>query len=1157
MIRFGNTWWGKMWLYALEGIDFENRLPRGKTYARKGAVREIIFTGASIFAYVAGSRPLDYETTIILEPLSEEEKGQIIETVIDNPLYLAKLLNRELPHELYDELKGAGIELFPESWDDITASCSCPDWALPCKHLAAVIYMLANRIDSDPFLICKLRGFDILAELERRDYRIGPNGSVQIKSAGRIIEDSLLQAAEPPNVESPQEPDLSRISPMADHLLSLLTERPLFYLHGNFKWNLSWMYSQIQKKAELLLNDEPERPLNERCQVELTLKPDLLNVQIKLTNCRGLPKLSPLELFEALLVIPAADLESYEDELVALQRVARFAMTLLQQSAFIPELVAISPESYIIRWIPPLHNSLISELFETILALTPPGLVRLEQEGQMVIMQGKEQLFTLLSLFCGDFIAEHYHNGKKHELVEALFFKRFPLDISERYDLEEVPGQIALWLSPFYLCHSNFVPIIRIDETEEPDLLAVSLMVKERGGQMVEFSRIFEDEEWREIRTGIMKDVLLLSSYLFELESLIQSRGRIPLLIELSHFTPILLDVLPAIKLLGIQIILPKGLKELVRPGASLILKGQAQESSVSYLNLNKLLSFQWQIALGGQMVDVEEFAREVAGLEGLVKYRDQYLFIDPKEIERLLKEVRKEPKLKKGELLAAALEESYHEEVITLDPGAHEIFRRLLSSSPVEPPSGLKGVLRPYQLEGYRWLYRNSMVGLGSIIADDMGLGKTIQVISLLLKFKEERALVKKKVLIVVPTTLLSNWEHELSRFAPELRYLTYHGAGRSFEPEGVELIITSYGILRSENELFSAINWQAVVIDEAQNIKNSASSQSRAVKGLKSKVKIAMSGTPVENRLSEYWSIFDFINKGYLGSRKSFHRDYARPIEVYRDEERLKSFIKRTSPFILRRLKSDRSIIGDLPAKLESDHFTTLTSRQAALYQTVVDEGMKKVKESLGIERRGLILKLLTSLKQICNHPVHFLKEGEPDPELSGKSRLLLTLLERIYSNNAKVLIFTQYREMGELLAQMIEAAFGHRPEFLHGGVSRKRRDAMVKEFQEEHSCRTLLLSLKAGGTGLNLTAASAVIHYDLWWNPAVESQATDRAYRIGQQQNVTVYRLITEKSMEERIDEMLKEKEELAELTVSGGGSWIGDLANSELEEIVRIE
>ncbi len=453
--------------------------------------------------------------------------------------------------------------------------------------------------------------------------------------------------------------------------------------------------------------------------------------------------------------------------------------------------------------------------------------------------------------------------------------------------------------------------------------------------------------------------------------------------------------------------------------------------------------------------------------------------------------------------------------------------------------------------------MYKNAQLGLGSVLADDMGLGKTLQVITTLQKFKEDGLLKGQPVLVIAPTTLLSNWKAEIERFAPKLKVTIFHGAQRKASFTESDVLITTYGIVRTENEKLARQKWYALIIDEAQNIKNPDISQTKSVKKMRAAVKIAMTGTPVENRLMEYWSIFDFANPGYLGNTNWFNEEYAKPIEINQDKKRLEKFRKITSPFIMRRVKSDKNIISDLPDKIENNQYCNLGKEQASLYKTITTEILKEVETAEGISRKGLILKLLTTLKQICNHPVQYLKNNEtPLPEQSGKMMLLFQLLETIYENNEKVLIFSQYKEMGSLLRTMIQEHFGKKALQLHGGNTRKERDEMVQSFQNNPLSDTFILSLKAGGTGLNLTAASHVIHFDLWWNPAVEAQATDRAFRIGQKKNVMVHRMITKGTLEEKIDDMLRSKKQLANLTVANGEKWISELSDNEIRNLVKL-
>ena len=484
--------------------------------------------------------------------------------------------------------------------------------------------------------------------------------------------------------------------------------------------------------------------------------------------------------------------------------------------------------------------------------------------------------------------------------------------------------------------------------------------------------------------------------------------------------------------------------------------------------------------------------------------------------------------------------------------------FARVLSdfTKPVEVtvPKELKGELRPYQEVGLKWLWTNVSKGFGACMADDMGLGKTIQVISLLLKMKEEGKL-KKPVLVICPTTLMGNWMKELQMFAPTLDAAIYHGADRQLDVNH-DVILTTYAIMRIDVEELKKHSWGVIIVDEAQNIKNPDTAQTLAIKLLKSDVKIAMTGTPVENRLTELWSIFDFINKGYLGSLREFQKSYAIPIERFKEHSRANKLRMSISPFVLRRLKTDKHVISDLPEKMVLNEYCYLSKMQAVLYEKTLNEMMTKISGFTGVNRRGNIFKLITALKQICNHPYQFLKSGEMGRELSGKMEKCLDLVQSILDNGEKTLIFTQYKEMGDILCKVIAQECNTEPLFFHGSLTVSQREDLIDRFQNNDDSKVMILSLKAGGTGLNLTSATNVIHYDLWWNPAVEDQATDRTYRIGQDKNVMVHRMITLGTFEEKIDEMLKSKKELADLAVYEGEKIITELSDEEIYEIFTL-
>ncbi|WP_296808038.1 DEAD/DEAH box helicase [uncultured Methanobrevibacter sp.] len=470
--------------------------------------------------------------------------------------------------------------------------------------------------------------------------------------------------------------------------------------------------------------------------------------------------------------------------------------------------------------------------------------------------------------------------------------------------------------------------------------------------------------------------------------------------------------------------------------------------------------------------------------------------------------------------------------------------------------PKSLTGELRPYQKIGYSWLVQNIKNGFGSILADDMGLGKTIQVLTTILYFKEKNLLETEPTLIIVPPTLISNWEQEINKFTPELSYYIYHGSNRIFPIDDYDIILTSYSVVRLDLEMFLDRKWLICVIDEAQNIKNPSTQQTKAIKSVDAFNKIALTGTPIENKLTDYWSIFDFVNKGYLSTPSEFKTNFITPIERLGDESVLEKLKTMAKPFVLRRLKTDEDIKKELPEKVVNDIYCGLSKKQIKLYNAIVDGIFEDLSYKEGIERRATILKILTSLKQTCNHPAQFLKSDNPKIKESGKMELLIDILENILSADEKVLIFTQYVEMGKIIQKLVPKKLKTDVLFLHGSQSRGEKSDVIDTFQENPDYKILVATLKTGGTGLNLTAAQNVIHYDLWWNPAIENQATDRVHRIGQENDVMVYRFITKGTLEENIDQIIKNKTDLASKAISTDETFITEMTNEELKEILRL-
>jgi len=481
---------------------------------------------------------------------------------------------------------------------------------------------------------------------------------------------------------------------------------------------------------------------------------------------------------------------------------------------------------------------------------------------------------------------------------------------------------------------------------------------------------------------------------------------------------------------------------------------------------------------------------------------------------------------------------------------------------APMTAPAGFKGELRPYQERGLAWLSFLESVGLGGVLADDMGLGKTVQLLALMCgELPSEGG----PTLLVCPMSIVGNWQREAARFAPGLRVHVHHGAerpkGKAFRVvvASCGLVVTTYGLVVRDIDALREMSWRRVVLDEAQAVKNAATRAAVAVRSLPSDRRFAVTGTPAENRLGDLWSLMEFANPGLLGQPSSFKQRFATPIERRGDAEAATRLRSLTQPFVLRRLKTDTSIITDLPVKIEMEVVCSLTREQASLYQAVVADMMDRIESTDGIERRGLVLATMTKLKQVCNHPAHFLKDGSKLGGRSGKLARVEETLEEVLASGEKALLFTQYAEFGDLLRTHLGARFGREVGYLHGGLGQGQRDDLVARFQDPAGGGPSLfvLSLKAGGTGLTLTAANHVIHVDRWWNPAVEDQATDRAFRIGQTRSVQVRKLVCAGTLEEKIALMIKDKRGLAASVVGTGEGWLTELSTSALRELFTLE
>jgi SNF2 family DNA or RNA helicase len=824
-------------------------------------------------------------------------------------------------------------------------------------------------------------------------------------------------------------------------------------------------------------------------------------------------------------------------------------------------------------------------VLETFLNITTDALARQwgqpaqadfsDRDGE-VAYQWLGSLFTLNPQMTGS-VAQLKHLSKNHQ----LWLRNLHLAGDKTFRVAfrlEAPAQQGQDVA-----QKNWQLHYLLQARDDPSLLVPAQQVwKVKGNVLQSLNRRFEQPQER-LLAGLGH-----AARLFEpLRAGLKTAKPVALPLSSQEAFGFLRESAPLLEASGFGVLVPPWWnKPGTRLGVRLKLSSSKEPSAdvipKSKVTFDNLIRYQWELSLGDTTLTREEFDALVALKSPLVQIRGQWVQLDPEQIEAAIQfwekqnleaEINMHDALRMG-LGATDTVDGLPVEGVEFEGWFKEWMKRFTGSerlTELPQPEGLQGKLRPYQLYGYSWLDFFRRWGMGACLADDMGLGKTVQTIAMLLREKEESGTLPGPVLLVCPTSVVTNWEREVRRFAPALTTLVHQGGNRLRDDAFIErakatdMVLTSYAIARRDADTMQKINWFGLVLDEAQNIKNPDAKQSRAVRQLSAQFRVALTGTPVENRLSELWSIIHFLNPGYLGSRRGFRQNFGLAIERYADDAATQRLRQMVSPFIMRRVKTDPTVIQDLPDKQEMKVYCSLSEEQATLYESVVQNAMREVAEADGIQRKGLVLSMLMQLKQVCNHPAQFLHqvgEGHPldvesETSRSGKLARLTEMLEEAISVEDRVLIFTQFAEMGHFLKQHLQERLGVSTLFLHGGVPAQKRTVMISRFQEDpHGPPIFILSLKAGGTGLNLTRANHVFHFDRWWNPAVEDQATDRAFRIGQKRNVQVHKFVCAGTMEEMIDEMIESKKALAQSIVGSGENWLTELSTAELRELVTL-
>lgn len=986
-------------------------------------------------------------------------------------------------------------------------------------------------------------------------------------------------------IQNPLNIDLSLKKNNVDELFFNLSENPDGFKNKDFRYTLSLIYQIIEDefKDVFLSPNSPVRntdfhliqdkngglqffitPTN-NFQFYLKSKGSLFRYTSQTINeVSGyvMPLDLVLDYFGGFSEI--IDFESLSHTFIYLNKLTQFVMKLIEKLYFIPT-VKTKNNMFRIVYEPIISNNQLARIINQLEENMPKDL----------FIQGDAP-----KNFVGDFVRSYLNyviykflNIKAYKFKNVKSGHYLIKDLEQKSVLknQDISENLSLWLDELYLGKYDVIPFFKISKMED-ELFELKVHIKNRKTQesILIDDLYVKDEAFgansSDIAKIVEKQLNYAIKYMPELEELFEDESKLSLHLDLKEVYKIITQTAYYLQKAQIEVILPEELSSVIIPRASINAKvKQARADDLADIFNNKtsdkisledILDFSYEIAIGEDKISMEEYQTLTASNEGLIKYKDKYVLIDKDESKKIFEKILKanHTKLTRLELIHASMSGQLEDYDFDYDEAFANIIKDFNKPVEVEIPKNLKGELRPYQLTGLKWLWTNITKGFGCCMADDMGLGKTIQVISLILKMKEDGKL-KKPVLVVCPTTLMGNWMKELEMFAPNLKAAIYHGSERQLDLKN-DIILTTYAIMRIDIEELKKNNWAAVIVDEAQNIKNPDTAQTLAIKSLKADMKIAMTGTPVENRLTELWSIFDFINQGYLGALREFQKSYAIPIERFKENARAAKLKMSVSPFVLRRLKTDKNVISDLPDKMVLNDYCYLSKPQAILYEKTLNEMMEKISGFTGVNRRGNIFKLITALKQICNHPYQFLKSGEMSKELSGKAEKCVSLVQNIIDNDEKALIFTQYKEMGDILCQILNEECSIEPSFFHGSLNVAQREKIIEDFQTNPETKIMVLSLKAGGTGLNLTSATNVIHYDLWWNPAVEDQATDRTYRIGQSKNVMVHRMITLGTFEEKIDEMLKNKKDLANMAVYEGEKIITELTDEEIYEIFTL-
>lgn len=1186
--KYGMTPWGAWFLEMLGSYDGNGRVSRGKSYANTGKVDSLVIQDNKVAARVAGHYDPWYYIRLIFPRISEANYKKVETILTQNPADFIALENGSMTENLVESLRKKDVRFIPRRWSLIESECSCPDSASLCKHSAAVLYIIAKEIDHDPRLLFQLAGISLAALREKCAASHIEGNQTEHEPAEKTpkalydVSDAAAESgyAHPVPLSlrcsggaEPEAPSRLPQFPLDESFLPLISAmlppftafydddlvaafKELYHrlvtrqnrefdiplerrIHEVMKTcegsaaatlceSNRLLYTQVQARLSAISKRKDRFPLQDGEPIRLHLRcPNGTEAALTLVQA--------LYLFQGLT--PAEDSPAGVKAVIALLTLGE---RLIGESALIPALSLDTAKKELkIFWKPLVSAKEVSAAIDCCIPfITEAFFPQVTQWGQRYCTELLLTAFLTEYVHTERFIPHGIHTADKE--IAEVFFLGSSID-TRKPGMRRFAVVISNWLAALHYDSGEFRFRLILEESRQSDFsLSAEVCSEETDNRFIPFSQL---GKFTQIEGKTVRFAMALSSYLPKLVDMAGQKS-----VPLTHEeTAVFLKMAaPLLSRFGVEVVLPKNLQKILKPRPVIQLKKQKGAQAVqSYLSIESLMEYDRGIMLGDTVISIKEFRKLMKHSAGLVKFNDRYILVDPEHTAHLLETMQSgRPEVNEviqGALTGATVMEDG-------SPFSYSLFR----DTDAAVPKTLQATLRPYQQKGFQWLYSTIKSGFGCLLGDDMGLGKTLQVITLILKLKEQ-GFTHDGILIAAPASLLPNWEHEIKKFAPDLTCTLLHGQGRRFSAKS-DIHITTYQTLQRDAEKLSKKRFDCLIIDEAQAIKNTQTKNAQALRLLQADARIAMTGTPVENSLEDMRALFDFLIPGYLGSAENFRKKWRLPIELHGDTETAEAFQKITAPFLLRRLKTDPAVISDLPEKVITPQYCRLTPAQTALYESLIQTQLKSVlKAEDGLQRSALVLKLLTALKQVCNHPHVYDGSFAPDLALSGKTVALMQLLEEILDAGEKTLIFSQYTQTLFLLQKLIAEQLGDEPLVLHGQMPLAARKSAVESFQTDPSRRIFLISLKAGGTGLNLTAASRVIHFDLWYNPAIEDQATDRAFRIGQQRTVFVSRFICAGTFEEKIDAMIQQKRTISRLSLRSGETWIGKMSNEELTNL----